>query len=176
MGTINYRTSEFITIGVQPYDYSDFENDSDFMEYEREQIAEYGGTIEEYIYSEIEYNYEADRANVETILAKYDFHYFHVVIESGYYEGFYIDIENNYPICYDSAYDRREALKELTQLKRCLLECVDVGMCQVFPGWCTKYQSRPDSIKGIKDAIRQAKATVRATPTWTYCQRMGIEI
>ena len=32
MGTINYGTSNYITIGIKSYDASDFEKDIDFME------------------------------------------------------------------------------------------------------------------------------------------------
>lgn len=102
MGTINYGTSNYITIGIEPYDASDFEKDIDFMEELQNEVNEYGGTIEEAMSNYIQSCYEADHGNIEYLLNnKYDFHYFHIVIEWGYYEGFYIDIENNYPVCYN---------------------------------------------------------------------------
>ena len=47
MGAINYFTSDYITMGLKPYDASDFENDHDFMEELQNDVDEYGGTIEE---------------------------------------------------------------------------------------------------------------------------------
>lgn len=40
MGAINYFTSDYITMGLRPYDRSDLENDLDFMEEAREQVRE----------------------------------------------------------------------------------------------------------------------------------------
>lgn len=44
MGAINYFTSDYITLGVRPYDRFDMENDIDFMEEVQRQIDEYGGS------------------------------------------------------------------------------------------------------------------------------------
>ena len=68
---------------------------------------------------------------IRAILNKYDFTFYHVTIEPGYYEGFYIDIENNFPYCYDSREDKRAAQKEVTELKALLIECVNTGLVQV---------------------------------------------
>lgn len=66
MGAINYFTSDYITMGLRPYDRSDLENDLDFMEYAREQMQEYGGTLESVIDDYISGCYEDDFANIET--------------------------------------------------------------------------------------------------------------
>lgn len=164
MSAVNYGTSDYITIGLKPYDYDNYKFYSDTDgDYRTD-------------FDALNADYEMDYDNIKSILDKYDFSYFHVVLKNGYYEGFYIDIENNHGICYDSYDEKREALKELTQIKRFLIECVNNGLCQVFPGWCTSYNSRIDSIKGIKAAIKSAKEEIQHTPTWYYCQRMGIEI
>lgn len=177
MGTINYGTSNYITIGIKPYDASDFEKDIDFMEELQNEVNEYGGTIEEAMNNYIQGCYEADHSNIEYLLNnKYDFHYFHVVIKWGYYEGFYIDIENNYPVCYDSWNDKQAALKEATQIKLFLLECIDNGLCKCSPGWCTGYYDRAESVKAVKQAVKEMKEEIRSIPTWRYCERMGIEI
>lgn len=38
MGAINYFTSDYITLGVHPYDRFDMENDVDFMKEMRDEI------------------------------------------------------------------------------------------------------------------------------------------
>lgn len=159
MGAINYKTSEYITIGFKPYNYEDYEDENGNTDYDAMNI-----------------DYECDVDNVETVLEKYDFAFFHVAIEPGYYEGFIIDIESNNSLYYDCWQDKRAALKEVTRLKTFLLECVDLGLCQVFPGWCMGYATRDESIKGIKQAMKDLKETIKHTPTYGYYERMGIEI
>lgn len=176
MGAVNYCTSDYITIGLEPYSEYDLENDPVFMQELQNEVDEYGGTLEEAMENYIQCCCEADYGNVSAILEKYVFHYFHVVIEPGYYEGFTIDIENNYGLAYDSWQDKRDALKEATQIKRFLLECIDVGLCQVFPGWVTSYRNRDESIKGVNQAVKAMKEEIRSIPTWGYCERMGIEL
>lgn len=166
MGTINHKTSDYITMANYPVDFADLENDADFMDCIREGIEEYGGTIEEAIVDYIRTCEEDDLINVEGILGKFDFYYFHVWIEPGYYEGFSIQIENNFPIYFDCWEDKRYAQKEITQIKAFLLECADCGIVQCFPGWCTGYANRVETIKGIKEAVWAMREEVKATPTW----------
>lgn len=73
MGAINYFTSDYITMGLRPYDRSDFEKDLDFMEEAREQMQEYGRTLESVIDDYISGYYEDDFANIETELNKHNF-------------------------------------------------------------------------------------------------------
>ena len=93
MGTVNYATSDYITIGLKPYDYEDFEDENGNINYDM---------MNDY--------YQDDYNNIEAILNKYDFHYFHVVIKPGYYDVYYIYIENNYSLCYDSWNDKKAVL------------------------------------------------------------------
>lgn len=102
MGAINYFTSDYITLGVRPYDRFDMENDVNFMEEVQRQIDEYGGTVDEVINEYIEDCYNCDFENVKTELEKQSFYYFHITIKPGYYEGFTLDIENNFPVALDS--------------------------------------------------------------------------
>ena len=46
MGTVNYFTSDYITMGLRPYDSLELESDLEFMEEMRRECEEYGGTIE----------------------------------------------------------------------------------------------------------------------------------
>lgn len=142
MGTINYKTSDYITIGYdcnnidydEPY-YNDFINDC----YEQ----------------------------VKIVLDKERFYYFHVALEPGYYEGFSIDIEFNFSWCFDSWEDKRAAQKEITQIKRFLTQCInDFDCVAVFPGWCTGYANYNDSLTELNNAIKEMRQTVRQTPTY----------
>lgn len=151
MGTINYGTSDYITLG-----YNLNWDDSDFETWEE---------MEEEKQLDIEEAYE----NIRFVLDKYNFVFFHIAIEPGYYEGFYIDIENNYSCFFQDAQDKREAQKEVTKLKAFLMECVDLGLVQVWPGWCTSYKTHEETIAAIKTAIKKIRAKIRDTPTWyTY--------
>ena len=68
MGAINYGTSDYISIGLNV--------SRDFDEWELENL-----------YNEFSEMLENRR-----------FWYFHITLKPGYYEGFYIDIENNFPV------------------------------------------------------------------------------
>ena len=135
MGAINYFTSDYITMGLRPYDSTDFENDLEFMEEAREQVREYGGTLESVIDDYISGCYEADFENIETELNKHNFQYYHIAIKPGYYEGFTLDIENNFPVAFDGWEDRKEANKEITEIKGFLIACAGLGLVQCSPGW-----------------------------------------
>ena len=172
MGTINYYTSDYITLGLKPYNYGDFENDAYFMEEAKAEITEYGGTIEDCISNYIESCYEADYANIEGVLDKYQLRYYRVTIKFGYYEGFSLDIENNYCVALDSWEDRREMNKEITRIKQLLLECAGLGLVACYPGWCTGYEDYNGTIKAIKAAIEEMRAEVKATPTWAQYERV----
>ena len=157
MGTINYYTSNYITLALQTwediYTLVNGECEKDIRDLTPEEIEDY-------------YN------EVEAALNKYDFYYFHVVIKPGYYEGFSIFIENNFPVCFDWSEDKRGAQKEITQIKKFLLECVDIGLVKCSPGWCTGYSNGHDTVKAIKEAIKEMREDVRQTPTeYTYYRR-----
>ena len=171
MGAVNYFTSDYITMGIKPYDTCDFENDPDFMEMVREYMKEYGGTLENWIDDYIQTCYDADNDNVTAILEKYSFYYFHVAIKPGYYEGFTLDIENNFSVAFDGWEDKRAAQREITSLKKCLLECAGVGLVECWPGWCTKYNDYKGTCKAIGAAIKAMREEVKNTPTWRQYER-----
>ena len=142
MGAINYFTSDYITIG---YNLS-------FVDYEDEFYHEIITDYYEQVKSRLEQEY---------------FYYWHVKLEPGYYEGFSIDIENNFPWCFDNFREKREALKEITEIKNFLLECInDFECCAVFPGWCTKYHDHDESIKLLNAAIKEMREEVKNTCTF----------
>ena len=142
MGTINYKTSEYITIG---YNLKYIDYDDQF----------YNDIISDY-YDQVKYRLDQER-----------FYYFHVTIEPGYYEGFSINIENNFQICFDDWREKREAQKEITEIKKFLIECVnDFECCAVYPGWCTGYADYKTSLDEIGAAVREMRADVRSVPTY----------
>lgn len=141
------------------------------MEEARENIKGNDETEESYILRTIEDYYKTDEENVSVVLENYNFYYFHVAIKPGYYEGFTLVIENNFPVYFDCWQDKRDAQKELTQLKKCLLDCAGIGMVQCSPGWCTSYNDYKGTCKAIEAAIKEVREEVRNTPTWTQYNR-----
>lgn len=166
MGAVNYRTSDYITMGLKPYDVDDFTQDKDFMQEIEAEVKEYGGTVEQAIYDYISTCYEDDYSNIEMELQKHKFYYFHITIEPGYYEGFTLDIESNFPVAFDSWEDKRDAQKEITEIKQFLIDCAGLGMVQCSPGWCTGYNDYKGTLKAIQAAIKEMREEARTTPTW----------
>lgn len=148
MGAVNYATSDYITMGILPYS-------TDMDEQEAQEA------------------YSADWENVEHIIDRYNLYYYHVTIKPGYYEGFALDIENNYPIAFASWEDRRECQKEITQIKKLLIECAGVGLVSCRPGWCTAYDDYSGTVSAISAAVKAMREEVRATPTWTQYNRVS---
>lgn len=145
MGAWNYGTSDYVTVGIQPYDY---EETKDYPE---------------------DYNiYEDDYNNAKTIMDKYsveNLEYFDVTLEDGYYEGFYLNIEFNRCYFDRASEERTEAQKEITKIKKMLIDLIDVGLCVLHPGWCTAYLNYEDSIKEIGGAIKTMRNDVKNTLT-----------
>lgn len=171
MGTINYRTSDYITLGINPYDPDDFKTDPDFMKEIKRNVKLYHTTIDSEIYDYISELYECDKWNAETELKKHNFYYYHVRIIPGYYEGLSIDIENNFGIAYDSFEDRQFAQKEITEIKQFLMDCAGCGFVACYPGWGTRYEDYDGTIKAIKKAVKTMREEVKATPTWRQYER-----
>ena len=83
MGAINYKTSDYITIGYNLNTTDDYNDDYFYFMQEDFKIA-------------------------QDFLKQYYFYYFHVTIKPGYYEGFSINIEFNYSWCFDCWQDRQD--------------------------------------------------------------------
>lgn len=107
MGAVNYFTSDYITMGLRPYDSLELEK----------------------------------------------------------------DIENNFPVALDSWQDRRDANKEITEIKRFLIECAGLGLVECFPGWCTGYSDYNGTITAIRAAVKEMRDELRTIPTWTQYNR-----
>lgn len=170
MGAINYKTSDYITLGLKPFDADIYAKDANFLSY----IAEAWqvditdeAEVEKAAQEAMQIDYISFYNKVERTLNNYDFYYFDVSIKSGYYEGYYIDIGNDFPVALDSCEDRNEANKEATRLKNFLIDCANLGMVQCFPGWCTGYNDYNGTIKAIKNAVKEMRAEIKSIPTWS---------
>lgn len=167
MGTINYKTSEYITLSIQPYDFEDIKAGI----IDEIKAGDYDGltvdqVTDDIVNDEIINYYDADSMNAQTIIDKYNLWFFRVAIEPGYYEGLSIDIQNNFPVFFDDYIEKKEAQKEVTRLKQLLIDLAGVGFVQTFPGWCTGYKDYKQTLKGIKEAIKDIRSEVATTPTY----------
>lgn len=154
MGTVNYWTSDYITLAMKPLDYDEFTDDDGNIDYDDMNF------LESELYDDI-----------QAILDRYKFWAFHVTLKTGYYEGFSIYIENNSNCCFDNWQDKRDAMKEATQLKKFLLECANSGLVACNPWWCTTYYNYDETIKKINEAIKEIREEIKHTPTWLYYER-----
>lgn len=171
MGAVNYFTSDYITMGLRPYDSWEFEKDSEFMREMQVQVNEYGGTIEDAITQYISDCYDCDYENIKTELDKHNFHYYRITIKPGYYEGFTLDIKNNYPVALDGWEDRRDANKEITEIKQFLIDCAGLGLVACFPGWCPGYRDYKGTLDAIGEAVKEMRKEVNTIPTWRQYNR-----
>lgn len=133
MGTVNFGTSDIITLCILPY--SEINNDD----------------CEEENYSNDNlYNFEKDI--IEDVIDHYPFENFELKLAPGYYESFYLDIVTLQD--WDS-YNTMEVFnKDVDRLQKCLEKLVrDCGMRVVKPGWCTTYYNESDSLWEVEQAI-----------------------
>lgn len=165
MGTINYKTSDYITLAIKPYDYDDYKT-PDFMEF----IAdEWGVNLEddnevfEAINEQMSIDYNCEYENAEAIMNKYDYYYFNVSLEYGYYEGFSLNLELEYN-CFEDEEERAEATEEVRNINKMLLELSGVGMVACCPSWCTTYYNYEQTQQKIDEATKEMTEEVKALP------------
>lgn len=148
LGAINYKTSDFITIGYNLNNIDDINVDFVLV--------------------------QDDFENVEYMLKQYNFYYFNVTLEPGYYQGFSINIEFNFSWCFDCWQDRKDAQKEITQLKQFLIDCIkNYNCCAVAPGWCTTYYNYKESLNKLNQAIKEIRQHVKSIPTFNKLKAAG---
>lgn len=171
MGAINYGTSDYITLAIQPYD----RDCPDTIAYAHQMAEDMGDDTPEMVEKLIDQDesdfYSLQRENIQSILDNYEFYYYDITIKPGYYEGFSLNIENKYITAYNDCLDKRDAQKELTRVKKCLIECADNGLVKCTPGWCTGYYDHNDTIKSIGETIKKMRAEAKETPTWALYNR-----
>lgn len=78
----------------------------------------------------------------------------------------YISIGLNVSRDFDDCTEKRDAQKEITEIKRFLLDCTAAGLVQYFPGWCTGYSTAKETRAAINAAIKEMRQEVQTTPTY----------
>lgn len=139
MGAINYGSNNnFIDIG---YNLKNYDHEEDF------------------------YLCEDCYDQVKIALNKLNFVCLSVKVIGGYYEGFYLEIDINYSY-FDNYQEKQKAIKEATQLRKFLEECINDYDCVVYhAGWCSVYESKKDSLLMLKQAIKELNAKIKAMKT-----------
>ena len=168
MGTINYKTSEYITLTIKPYDFYDQKEaliDDYISEYYASRQEAENKINDDFVYDRICDYYAADSDNAQIILDKNQLWYFNMRVEMGYYEGVQVLIENNYPVCFDNYQEKQEAQKEITKIKSILEYLAGCGYVSTSCGWCMGYKDYKGTLKDIRAAVREMRQEVRTTPT-----------
>ena len=156
MGAINYGRSKYITLGYN----------TDVLYEEKEELEDNDiyYDVDDTIYSQFE--------ELEYIVGKYNFDYFDVKLKSGYYDGFYLEIKDNEYVYFDDMKEREDVLKEISVLKKLLLELIDNGLLVCYPWWVTKWLNDVESIKEVNKAIATIRKDIRKIPTYRTYKRM----
>jgi len=141
MGTINYGSSDYINMGRDLRNYPDLTG----------------------------LDYEGITAAIEDMIYNNDLNFFTIDIKPGYYDGFYLNIEYTGPSVFYDYSDKREALKEVTRIKRLLYALSRMGVVQYSPGWCMGYYTASETRANINKAVKEMRQDIRETPTeYTY--------
>lgn len=165
MGTVNYKTSDIITLGLKPWEPDDFLCDPDFMDMARRQSEEYGDDLDEIVYQAIADYTESDSETAQSIIDRYSFDFFTVTVEPGYYEGFSVNISDDLPGEYWDEEERKQALTDAANLGDLLKELVNTAcLVEVWPGWCTTYHDTDRTLKDIRKTIRGLLYDINDTP------------
>lgn len=119
------------------------------------------------------FNYPMYEAN--KILDKYKLYYYRLIIKSGYYNGFYLELnEKNTKYVYNNTKEKNEVAKELTLIKKCLVEIVKNGYCWgCLPSWIYNRQTTTETIKQIKTIIKELKTEIKASYTARKATQQG---
>ena len=143
MGTINYKTNKYITLALK----------TDFL-YEEDYDEEESGDIIYFIYEE-----------TKEFINKYNFEYFDINIVDGYYEGISIDFDFKKDYI-DCCKERQLIQKEITQLKKLLIELIDYEFNVCFPGWVTTWLDYEKSKEAVKEAIKTIRKEAKNFEIW----------
>lgn len=154
MGSINYRTSAYITLG---FDLS------------RTYAAEPWQDEEEETALKCTYLMDAAADILDTVPRDL----FAPCTVPGYYEGFSVDLDPDFPLWFDGWQEKQDAQKDLTALRRALLDLVDLGLVAVRPGWCTSYLTPSETRTAVSEAVRRMREDIRRTPTERTRKEVG---
>ena len=168
MGTVNYRTSKYITLSIEPYDIDDFAADKEIKESAKENGIDTSDENALYSFAQdvAQSYYENDELNAKYIINRYAMKDFNISIEPGYYEGLSINIEDNYECIFYDCKEKRETLKHVKKLRDCLVDLAGCGWVSTYPGWSTGYADYQQTLKDIDEAIEKVKDEIKKTPTY----------
>lgn len=168
MGSINYHTSEYITLAIKPLEIDEVLQDPYFVEWAESIEMSFTGsnTVEALAMDRIYNDYQDIYNTAKNIIDEYNFEWYELHILPGYEEGYSIDVECCLPSHFDTCKDKKEAQKEVTQVKECLIRLVkEACFCECFPSWSTDYSEEKDTIKGINAAIKLMRKEISITET-----------
>lgn len=156
MGTINYNSNKFVTLGIEPYDFNDMK-EAYIQDTQDQDIPD------QVIFDQISEYYSCDYANADQELKKLALDNFKVSIENGYYEGLYIDIEYNNLFFYDQE-EKDATIKEAESIKQFLVSCAGMGFVSCIPFWYTIYKNYDETLKDIEDGFNKMMDDINNTP------------
>lgn len=163
MGTINYLTSDIITLVHDSNMY-----DRDFIRDECI-LDDSDITPDEVTDSDIDFIIDNFINDQISDLEKYvDFdapsmEFFKLSVRYGYYEGAQLVIDDATKYGFESTEERADALKEVDTLKSVLLAVCEIGFCACSPSWCMKYYNHDETIQRIDNAINELKNRINNT-------------
>ena len=152
MGTINYGTSKYISLGYDLSDNNYYCRMIDFYDSDEDR---------EELECDVNCLYEIINDKIKEL----DLECFKITCEYGYYEGLYLDIDLDY--CYfDNYQEKQAAQKEITTIKHFLLDTIEYGhIVKCENGWCTTYCTYEETKAAIKEAIKEMRNDVKNTLT-----------
>ena len=127
---------------------------------------------------ETEGQFYYDLYKTQEELNKHKFYYFDLSINPGYYDGFYLKLEeNNTKYIYQNNKEKNEVLKELTVIKNTLIKLVkNESLWGCYPGWIYNQLETVETIRQIKELIKELKNEVKTSYTEYTANKQGKNI
>lgn len=162
MGSINYRTGQFLTIGSPIFSESDFTPD-ELLEMEAD-----GWTPAEVIES----YYQDISDEAARIIDRFSFDHFKINIIPGYYDGFTVDISDYFDFYYEPD-EKPDVMSEAADIVKMLYELADAGLVACSPGWVTGYSDYEQTRAKISDAADNIRDYIKTYPE-TYNDALAL--
>lgn len=187
MPAANFGHSKYITLGLL-IGYNDLSEDTGYMEEVRERAMEIweednpdwnldedgeelpeeereepdlDSIMDDIIYNDIQSMYEDDFENAEYEINEHNFNYIHLNLESGYYEGAWLNISMDYDLEDES--DREQLYQEIGEFGELLLNLADMGWrtccshCYAGTSRATYEQTREDIADAVQEMMQEAQ-------------------
>lgn len=165
MGTINYGTSKYITMGIDPYDFEQVKNCIiEELQEDQEDVTPDDISDQE-VYDRIESYYDADRENAEYYLNELNLNTgnFSVKLNPGYYEGLYISIDYDNLYFYDQD-EKDETIRDVKKIIDLLKNLAGIRFQACYPFWYTTFKSYEETLKEIETAYNDMISDINNTP------------